>query len=67
MESTSNVQGEQLSVNMVKDTIPPFELHFMLMSFISVFVESIQEDEFSKQTTGADDIKKDAAQRGTFS
>uniref|UniRef100_M1D8A8 Uncharacterized protein n=1 Tax=Solanum tuberosum TaxID=4113 RepID=M1D8A8_SOLTU len=33
---------------------------------LQVFVESIQEDEFSNQTTGADDIKKDAAQRGTF-
>lgn len=62
-----NVQGEKLNVDTVKDTISPFELHFTLMSFISVFVESIQEDEFSKQTTGADDIKKDATQRGTFS
>ena len=34
----------------------PFELHFYANEFISVFVGSIQEDEFSKQTTGADDI-----------
>jgi len=48
MELTLNVQGEQSSVNTVKDTISPIELHFMLMSFISVFVESIRKDEFSK-------------------
>ena len=40
---------------------------FMLMSFISVFVESIQEYEFSKQTTGAGDIERYISQRETFS
>ena len=48
------------------DTVSHSNYIFKLTSFISVFVESIQKDEFSK-TTGADDIKKDAAQRGTFS
>lgn len=40
---------------------------FMLMSFISIFVGSIQEDEFSKQITGAGDIKRYTSQREIFS
>ena len=50
---------------MVKDTLSHPNCIFKLTSFISVFVKGIQKDEFS-QTTGADDIKKDEAQRGTF-
>ena len=62
-----NIQGKQLGVKMVKGTLSLFELYFTLMSSISVFVKSIQEDEFSNQITGTDDIKRDAAQRETFS
>ena len=49
MELTSNIEGEQLSVNMVKETISHLNLIFMLMIFISAFVESIQKGEFSKK------------------
>ena len=51
---------------MVKGTVSHPNCIFKLMSIISVFVESIQKDKFSK-TTGVDDIKKDEAQRGTIS
>lgn len=36
------------------------------MKFISIFVEIIQEDEFSNQTTGSDNLKKDAAQHEIY-
>ena len=50
-----------------KKTLSPILIAFFkLTSFILVFVESILKDEFSQKTTGADDIKKDAAQCGTF-
>ena len=43
---------------MVNDAISPFELHFTLMSFISIVVESIREDEYSNQTTLCGQHKK---------
>ena len=67
--TSSNIkcQGEKLSVDTVEDTVSHLNYIFKLTSIISVFVKSIQEDEFSNQITGTDDIKRDAAQRGTFS
>jgi len=41
------------------DAIYPYELYVTLMSFILDVVESIQEGEYSNQTIGADNIKKD--------
>ena len=66
-ELMTNIEGEQLSVKTIKDIVPHFNCIFMLMSFISAAVESIRKDEFYKKITGADDVKRDAAQRGTFS
>lgn len=51
---------------MVNDHISPFGLYFILMSFVPIIVEIIREDEYSNQTTRANDIKNDATQCGTF-
>ena len=55
---TSNINGEQLSSNMVNYVISPFELYFTLMSFISVFVEIIKENVYTNQTTVRTTSKK---------
>ena len=48
IELTSKVEIDKLSVSMVKVTISPLNCIFMLMSFMSDFVERIQRDEFCK-------------------
>ena len=50
-ELTSNIEGEQLNVNTVKDTISRLNCIFMLTSFISAFVESIGQHKKGCNTT----------------
>lgn len=45
MELMSNIKGEQLIINMVKDCLS-FEMHFYAMSLISVSIKTIRKDEF---------------------
>lgn len=52
---------------MVNDNISPIELYIILMTFISDVVYIIRENEYSNQTSDANDIKKDATQCENFS
>lgn len=43
-----------------------FSITVYTYKFISILIESIKEDKFTNQTTGAHDINKDTTQRETF-
>ena len=63
-----NIQAEQLSVDAINDTTYNFNCIFMLTSLSQFLSRASKRIKFSKnKTTGADGIKKDVVQRGTFS
>ena len=67
IELMSNVEGDEPSVNMVKDAIYHLNCVFMLMSLSQSLSRASEGMSPLKKPIGADDIKKDATRRETFS